>query len=99
VIVVKIELWPHGVEHFAKEIGRMYIGNVGGTDERGDYEVAVCRRGIQSCPWPHGYDDDDTKKRPQPARIGEVKNYPRLSYSVWRLVMRALKSAFPEERK
>lgn len=30
-------------------------------------------------------------------RTGEVKNFPRKSYSIWRLVLRALKSAFPEE--
>jgi hypothetical protein len=30
------------------------------------------------------------------ARTGEVKNYPRLSYNIWRLVFRCLKSAFPE---
>ena len=31
-------------------------------------------------------------------RSGFVKNYPKQAYNVWRLVLRALKSAFPEER-
>ena len=31
-------------------------------------------------------------------REGEVKNYPRESYKSWRLVCRALKSTFPEEK-
>ena len=31
-------------------------------------------------------------------REGEVRDYPRQSYSVWRLVQRALRSAFPEEK-
>ena len=31
-------------------------------------------------------------------RTGRVDNYPRKSYNVWRLVLRALMSAFPEER-
>jgi hypothetical protein len=31
-------------------------------------------------------------------RRGEVKDYPRLNYNVWRLVMRCLKSSFPEEK-
>ena len=31
-------------------------------------------------------------------RLGEVKEYPRLSYNIWRLVLRCLKSAFPEEK-
>ena len=30
-------------------------------------------------------------------RYGEVKDYPRLRTNVWRLVARALLSAFPEE--
>ena len=32
------------------------------------------------------------------ARAGVVKDYPRLSYNVWRLVMRCLRSSFPEEK-
>jgi hypothetical protein len=31
-------------------------------------------------------------------REGEVKNYPRKSYNIWRLVCRALKDVFPEEK-
>jgi len=31
-------------------------------------------------------------------RLGQVKDYPRLSYNMWRLVLRCLKSAFPEEK-
>lgn len=30
-------------------------------------------------------------------RTGEVLNFPRKSYSIWRLVCRAIKSVFPEE--
>lgn len=61
----------------------MHIINKGsGSLIRGDYSVKVMRRG--------------TKDKVQ--RTGEVTSYPRESYSVWRLVMRALKSAFPEEK-
>lgn len=31
-------------------------------------------------------------------REGTVENYPRKSYSIWRLVFRALKGTFPEEK-
>lgn len=31
-------------------------------------------------------------------RTGRVENFPRQSYSIWRLVFRALLSAFPEEK-
>jgi hypothetical protein len=85
VIVVKIELWPFGFEEHAKEIGRTYIWNTGkGSEDRGDYQVGVCKRG--------------STDRSKSVRTGEVKNYPRLSFNVWRLIIRALKSAFPEEK-
>lgn len=92
MIVVKIEMWPKGVEGKKREIGRTYIYNAGGTDQRGDYEVRVCRKG----------DHDPGVRRIQTGegftRTGRVENYPRQSYNVWRLVVRALRAAFPEER-
>jgi len=89
MIVVKIELWPKGDSQKAREIGRSYIANVGGNMKKGDYEIAVCRRGSKRCPW-----FGETKA----VRQGTIKNFPRLSYNVWRLVTRALLSAFPEEK-
>ena len=87
MIVVKVELWNANTgEH--SEIGRTYIANVGGTRERGDYKVAVARKG--SGPY-NGWDKIKATRR------GSVRDYPRLSYNVWRLVCRALRSAFPEE--
>lgn len=91
MLVVKIEMWPRGQEDRSFEIGRTYIWNKGGNDKRGDYNVAVKRKG-----------DFERKDGYLPSkgamRSGEVINYPRLSYNVWRLVLRALKSAFPEEK-
>jgi len=85
MIVVKIELWPLGDKSRSKEIGRMYVTNDGsGNVDRGNYTVAVCRRG--------------STERTKPTRTGSVSNYPRQSYNVWRLILRALKSAFPEEK-
>jgi hypothetical protein len=92
VLVVKIELWKRGNPQDKEEIGRMYIANVGGTKERGNYDVSVCKRGNYDVP-KHLNPDG-----PEPVRIGYVGNYPRLTYNVWRLVVRALKSCFPEER-
>lgn len=84
MIVLKLEL------HSARtgkvtELGRTVIFNEGdsATPKRGNYGVAVCRKG-----------STDWRK---PLRTGSVKDYPRLSYNVWRLVVRALRSAFPEE--
>jgi hypothetical protein len=91
MITVKIEMWPHGDENRKHEIGRMYIANVGGDMERGAYDVAVCRRGTSAVPQPVD------PCGPKPTRSGHVENYPRLAYNVWRLIARALLSAFPEE--
>lgn len=82
MIVIKVELWPFGIKSRKKELGRMLIDNQGGTDTRGDYRVRVLRKG------------SDTKV----LREGKVTNYPRLSYNIWRLVCRALKDTFPEEK-
>lgn len=72
-------------------LGQAVIDNVSGGgkgrhDRRADYRVRVGRRGagLQSI-------------ADAPMRQGYVYNYPRMSYSVWRLVIRALRSAFPEE--
>ena len=88
MLVVKIEL--HSARtHKITEIGRMIIANEGtaGTPRRGNYTVKVGRKGHHSSKdvWLN------------PTRMGRVKDYPRLTYSVWRLVIRALLSAFPEE--
>ena len=93
MIVVKIELWPLGSENNKREIGRTYIANTGdGTLERGNYQVAVCRRGSDKCPKPIN------PNGPAPTRVGAVSDYPRQAYSAWRLIARAIRSAFPEER-
>lgn len=91
MIVVKIELWPWGNEERMREIGRMFIANTGQdrVPDRGDYTGAVS----MDCPSPVD------PEGPSPTRSGEVKDYPRLSYNVWRLITRMLLSAFPEEAK
>lgn len=89
MIVVKIELWPYGNEARKQEIGRTYIYNVGGTQERGNYAGFVCRKGVF---------EPFEKAKLVATRTLEVKDYPRLSYNVWRLISRSLISAFPEEK-
>jgi len=100
MIVVKVEL--HGaMSGRVTELGRMLIGNMGdATGSRGDYEARVLRRRathlgkvgeVGDSPFIQWKDAPVT-------RTGEVKNYPRLSYNIWRLVLRALRSSFPEEK-
>ena len=90
MIVIKLEL------HSARtgkvtEIGRAIIANVGGTTKYGDYTCKVGRQKADG--------DEYTNKEvwSKPLREGEVVRYPRLSYNVWRLVIRGLRDAFPEE--
>ncbi len=87
MIVVKIELWPKGIESKAREIGRMHLINqftkTVTNPKLGDYCVQVMRRGTTD----------------KVTREGTVFNYPRHSYNIWRLIARALKVTFPEESK
>lgn len=93
MIVVKIELWS-AITGKATEIGRMHISNDGtGDQKRRNYKVEVLRRGATATT-----PDGAPAEAAPTTRVGEVKAFPSLSYNVWRLVLRALSSAFPEER-
>ena len=92
MIRVTIEL-ESAITGEVTKIGQMHIWNRGDSSEtaRGNYSVAVCKRGLFDVPrgqYPRVSDATRTET---------VLNYPRLSYNVWRLIVRALKSAFPEE--
>ncbi|ANJ20677.1 hypothetical protein RDp07_gp17 [Roseobacter phage RD-1410Ws-07] len=90
MLVLKLELHS-AVTGEVKEIGRTIIANTGkGSFQKGDYIVKVAKKRKT-------FSNTDTWK--EPLRTGNVENYPRLSYNVWRLVIRALLSAFPEEQK
>lgn len=88
MIVVKIELHS-AVTKKVTLLGSMIIDNIGGTRERGDYRVRVASKATCA---------NLSLVAANPLRTGEVKDYPRLAYNVWRLVFRALKSTFPEEK-
>jgi hypothetical protein len=86
MIVVKIEMWPQGDSSKAREIGFMRIANEGDHPDhpkRGNYKARIMRRGSRSAV----------------QRESDVENYPRLSYSVWELVRRALNGAFEKGQK
>lgn len=88
MIVVKIELHS-AVTKKITTLGSMIISNVGVNGKKADYDVRVGRKP----------DAENIRKvYADPLRTGSVKNYPRLSYNVWRLVVRSLLSAFPEEK-
>lgn len=78
MIVVKIELWPGGNEKRCREIGRMHVTNRGtsNTPTRGNYVIHLMRKGSKTFV----------------QRIGDVQDYPRLAYPVWKLIRRALEA-------
>jgi len=94
MIVVKLEMWPGGDGSRAREIGRTYIYRNGGAfPSRGDYEIRVCRRGHFRVKDAASFVSGEGF-----TRTARIENFPRLSYNVWRLILRCLKAAFPEEK-
>jgi hypothetical protein len=84
MIIIRVELKSARTGK-TSEIGRMLIDNVsGGGIGRYDRRANYRVRLLR-------------RNSEQVLRQGEVKNYPRLSYSIWRLVFRALKSVLWEE--
>lgn len=86
MIVIKIELHS-AITKKITVLGTAIIHNIGGTRDRGNYLVKVGNKKNLSL----------DRIFNNPLREGEVNNYPRLSYNIWRLVIRSLLSAFPEE--
>jgi len=80
MLVIKVELWPHGRggDH-VRQLGQLVIANVGGTHELGTYQVCIG--------YPH---EDPHFTLRQPTREGEVRGHKRLTASVWTLVAKAL---------
>ena len=89
MIVIRVELWSARTGR-KKPIGLGIIANQGTTagETRGDYEMYIARRGQ----W------DVAKIMERPLRTASVKDWPKASYSVWRLVLKLLSEAFPEQR-
>ena len=91
MIVVEVKLVSaRGREH-DKLLGTAIISNVGTTEDGklGDYDVAVGRKTDAA---------DLRRVYHQPLRRGKVLRHPRLAQNVWRLVLKALAQAFPEQR-
>lgn len=80
MIVVRVELHS-AITRKMTEIARLTICNVGGSHERGDYQVCTYR----------GRNKEALDKRTV-NRSGSVNNYPRLALHVWHLVYEALKA-------
>ncbi len=66
------------------------VSRLGRDSKRGDYKAAIYKKGTCSPEIPY--------RNGETIREGSTENYPRLSYPVWRLVLRILKSCYPEEK-
>lgn len=88
MIVCKIEMWPGGREDHPRkrELGRIMIANVGGSAERGDYEVVIPKSG-------------EYAKSPGIWKRGRVSNFPRLRLGPHDLLLRALIACIGERSK
>ncbi len=88
MIRVTVELITPGC---VKVLGKMFLCNDGGskTAERSNYNVFVGRKTDVGRGAAHIIE--------KPLRQGRVENYPRLSYNMWRLIVRGLLACFPEE--
>lgn len=86
MLVVTVEL--HSAITGEKTLlGQTIIHNIGGTHTSGDYQVEVG----------HKSDVGNLRKiHTKPLRKGQVIGHPRLTANVWTLVLKGLKSAFPE---
>lgn len=91
MIIVTVQL-ASAVTGETTMLGRMAIDNQGDSldPKRGNYGVRVARKDLAVSGDPRMFD--------MPLRRATVLDYPRLSYNMWRLVLRALTAAFPEEK-
>lgn len=92
MIVINIEMWPMGDKEQSYSLGRMFIWNKGtahskSNGKRGDYGFQILRKNKID------RETVDTTCKDEVAH-GEVNNWPRLSYSVWKLVSKCLSEAF-----
>lgn len=86
MVVVRIELWPHGDQQKSKTIGVMTITNNGtgtGTTEFGNYLVSLGH--AAGAP-------EHLKKKRSCYKIGKLTGFMR-SLSPYHLVIRAIKAA------
>ena len=83
MIVVKVELWPFGIEERKREIGSFTIANVGPSPEQDNNQVCSYKYRFKTAGKP------PRKKWKE----GVIHGFPRLRRNVYDLIYRALKDA------
>lgn len=77
MIVVKIVMWPKGVEAREYPLGEVRIANIGGDEKTGSYKVELWKSQRKGA-------------RPRLFRSGLVMNFPRLRLNAFDLLLRGL---------
>lgn len=92
MIVVKVELHS-AITGKITTLGQAVIANDGkhGANSLGNYDMSVANKRTAQA-------GDLQKTIEKAARRGRITNFPRKSYSIWRMVTRLLLDAFPEEQ-
>ena len=91
MLIVTIQL-ANSSKKVTTTIGRLFIWNDGTGDVlKANYQAVVRKPGCEELTVGDGLTGPGT------ARKGTVLNFPKQSMNIWRLVLRALKSCYPEE--
>lgn len=85
-VVVKIEMWPGGDPDKKYDLGHVVICNTGGTDQEGDYDVALFKSAAYS-------------RKGGKWRTGKVLKFPRRRLGPYDLLLRALISAIRDRSR
>lgn len=92
MIVIKVELHSARTGRVTT-LGQAIITNEGTNPDprRGDYKLSIGRK----------QDAEAGNLRAiitRPSRTAEVKEFPRHSYTIWRMILRLLRAAYPEDK-
>lgn len=98
MIVVTLELWPHGDKDQARHLGTATIANViGGTAKEGNYEFVVVDHhadmSLVGVPEGSKFMLSKWGKPGEKWKAGKVMQFPRQRLGAWDLLYRVLKSA------
>jgi hypothetical protein len=77
MLVLRLELWPHGDPTKAQTLGILHVINDGTGDvKKGNYNIRAWGKRLNGKPW----------------KTGHINNWPRLRYHGWHLIKECLNS-------
>lgn len=82
MLVITVDLWPHGNKEKARTLGVAHITNVGGGKQLGNYLVTVFKRGST---------EEQRRAGKKVWKRFWVLRFPRLRLGCWDLLYRGLR--------